>query len=172
MGKILDLINSGKINELSAAVFNQKLDPSSTSDYTKSLSEEEEVAVVRQFATAENPTAWVIFLKHYGQHYTLFNSAIDLLIQSSENKMVQKVLAGELSRYGCNEQHARQICDLALKDGADKYPDLLDALADHGRCHFEDVASLLQRIDGHSEKKMQLADRYRSSTAKYRLQKS
>ena len=172
MEQILEFINGGQVEKLSAAVFNQKLEASSSTDYTRNLSLEEEVAVARQFATAENPTAWAVFLKHYIQHYPLFNPTIELLIQASENKMVQKVLSGELSRYGCNEQHAHQICNLVLKDGAEGYTELLCALADHGRCHFEDIAILLQRIDDRSEKKMNLAARYQSSIEKYWQQKS
>lgn len=174
MEQLLDLINGGQVDKLSAMVFKQKLDASSTSGYTRNLSEEEEVAVARQLAMAESQTPWAVFLKHYIQHYPLFNAAISLLLQASENKMVQKLLSQELSRYGCNEQHARQICDLALRDGADRYVDLLSALADSGRCYFDDIAILLSRIDDRSDSnnKTQYATRYRSSTENYRKQKA
>ena len=160
MKNLLELIKSGNPKELSAHVFDQKLDAASTSGFTLNLYEAEENEVIRRLLEADEPSAWVDFLNRYTSHYPLFNSAVRILLEATDKSYVRDLLVQEFSRYGYNEEQGMKVCNLFLRDNTDTYIPLLETIAHNGRIYFENIHAMLEKIDDRRKENHQMPASY------------
>ena len=168
--KVLELINDGNIDLLSAAVFNQKLDETSSSGFTQVLSDEEEVAVVKRLLSAEDAPAWDEFLTRYTSCYPLSNPAIRLLLHALDNPLARKQLIQDFSRYGHTPEAGLFICNLVYKSGLDDYAELLETMCNNTRFYDQEVDRFLERIDDRcreANRDAQFAKTYKTTAENY-----
>lgn len=172
MTKILELITNERMEELSAAVFDQKLEANSQSTFTNNMYEEEEIAAASQLLCSKQPDAWFAFLKRYTEHYPLFNSAINCLLDGAPNSdLAVQLLVQDFSRHSYGEYQGIRACRLALSQGIERYLPLIQAISKSGRVFSEDISRLLSELDKVSGGNSKFAETYSKAITTYRSAK-
>ncbi|MBR1840512.1 MAG: hypothetical protein IJ778_00080 [Alphaproteobacteria bacterium] len=143
----MDLIRKELIAQLSDSVFNQHFDHSSEQGFTDSLTEEEELAIVKQMLVSATAPEWLNFLQNYIKHYALFNSSVDLLIDNSENPVVREALVNFFECSGPTVAQTEKVCRYFLRKDAEVYPEVMVALCDHARSNDKNIAMLLDQVE-------------------------
>ncbi|MBQ9035602.1 MAG: hypothetical protein IJ099_06580 [Alphaproteobacteria bacterium] len=144
------MMKCGKFEELEAQVFNQTLGGEGT--FTAVLNEDEEHAVA--FAIlGGNPAAKRFFLK-YMEHYTPFNTSVQLMIEHI-NPEVPDVLLKIIKRWGINPDIYDSICQLAYARNGEQFLPLVAAIAEDHRMMQANPELLLwlEKIDAKYEEK-------------------
>lgn len=158
---IIDLIMSGKIKDLKAQVFGQKLAPDSKKTFTASLSESEENALVKM-AIYDDKLAWRNFFCKFVEHYPPFNSSVVLLIENLQVTHVADMLAKIGEKWGFAPQILIKLC-IAAEGNVDVAPALAAYVKEpHCISLDESVYSALERYDQQSGDIEKFAPKYKS----------
>ncbi len=139
------LIEQNQVSELSALVFNQHFDNSSTNGYTYPLGAEDEALVVKQMLLTQS-SDWYNFVKRYLQHYPLSNQADELLADNAaENPFARKLLVFSIKKYGCHPAVAERLCKYLLTAKADG-SELINVICLNSHLQSPEVRVLLERL--------------------------
>ena len=142
-----ELIKADLIAKLSDGVFGQHFDHSSEQGFTDSLTEDEEVAVVKQMLVSATAPEWLNFLQNYIKHYALFNSSVDLLIENIANPIAREALVNFFECSGPTVAQTDKVCRYFLRKDAEVYPEVMVALCDHARSNDKSVTMLLDQVE-------------------------
>jgi hypothetical protein len=126
MSIIIDLVKSGKLKELKAQIFGQKLDENSKGTFTASLSESEENALAEAAISSEQD-GWKYMMCQYMGHYPPFNSSLGLMIEHLELKHSQEMLIAEAKRWGFTPNILVQLCKKAIANDCKEIAPALEA---------------------------------------------
>ncbi len=168
--EIINIIRSGRVVELSAAVFGQTLS-GSTDTYAYAFSPEEEIELVRRLLSDENPNEWLMWMAEYRKHYILSKPAVNMLIENLQSEIAEKALVAEFTRYSYTEEQAMKICRKALAAGAGTYRQLIETVCTCCRIYYSDLPLVLRRLDERDkdeDRAPHYADIYERAIRKYR----
>lgn len=143
----IDLIEAELIARLSDSVFNQHFDNSSEQGFTDSLTEEEELAIVKKMLVSATAPEWINFLQNYIKHYALFNGSVDVLIENIANPAAREVLITLFENSGPTVVQADKVCRSFLHKGAQVMPEVMIALCDHARSNDKNLILLLDQVE-------------------------
>ncbi len=145
---IIDLIMSGKIKDLKAQVFGQKLAPDSKKTFTASLSESEENALVKM-AIYDDKLAWRNFFCKFVEHYHPFNSSVVLLIENLQVTHVADMLAKIGEKWGFAPHILVLLCKKAIADECKEIAPALEAYIKepHHAIFNQEICSALAGFD-------------------------
>ena len=148
MGIIVDLIKSGKLKELKARIFGQKLDENSKGTFTASLSENEENALT-EMALASEQDGWKYMMCQYMGHYPPFNSSLALMIEHLELKHSQEMLIAEAKKWGFVPHILVLLCKKAIANECKEITPALEAYIKepHHTVFNQEICSALAGFD-------------------------
>lgn len=147
----LNLIKSGKFEELEAQVFNQTLGGEGT--YTAVLDEAEELALVE--AIYDGSVAAKKFAMQYWQHYTPFNSSVKLMIERPKYPAMPDILQFIIKKWGVVPDLVKLICKTAYDTDGKAFLPLVEACADekHTSKPNPELIYWFEKIDNRYETK-------------------
>lgn len=168
-----DLIRNDDIAAVSCAVLRQKLRADQDAVFATSLTADAEEEIARRLIESDKKDEWADFLIEYVNHFNLWNSTVDFLLDYVEKGNVQKVLLADFNRYGYNEAQATAICTKARSEGIDNYSDLLEAVVSKCRVMSPQVLTLLDLLDAryaeiYGSESRHYAERYKANAFEYR----
>ena len=149
--KKIDIIKAGKLDELKAATFEQKLEANSTGTYTAVLDADEENAVVENVTAGKN--GWLDFLERYADVYPMFNGSTLKLIEHLETEEIRTFLAQKVRKWGLAPEVFIKLCDAAIEHNIAETAPIVEAYIQnqHASKPNSDVQSILLRFDGKFE---------------------
>lgn len=159
--KKIEMILTGKFEELRRSVFEKKLDNSGEGTYTEPLSAEEECELVNQVLkhTPESEK----FLLDYLEHYPINNKAVNMLISQAVDSDIKQILLKEFELYGYNVEQGLGICQAV--GSTDSL--FMRRFCGYGRIFYEDLYLRLSLIEAGGS----FGEIYKKAVDKYRKQK-